>query len=88
MNASIWCWSPEVDDPVDHAGVQVPDERPGRVDLAVSAHEVAAVAVDDVVARLHEEGLGLEADRAEGGEAGQDLVDPALGPRTGDGGRG
>jgi hypothetical protein len=28
----------EIDDPVDFAGgVQVPDERPGRVDLAVSA---------------------------------------------------
>jgi hypothetical protein len=41
----------EVDDPVDLAGgVQVPDERPGRVDLAVSARGVAAVDVDDVVA--------------------------------------
>jgi ATP-binding protein involved in chromosome partitioning len=36
----------EVDDPVDLAGgVQVPDERPGRVDLAVSARGVAAVDV-------------------------------------------
>jgi hypothetical protein len=44
----------EVDDPVDLVGgVQVPDEGLGRVDLAVSAHEGAAVAVDDVlVARL------------------------------------
>jgi hypothetical protein len=44
----------EVDDVVDLAGgVQVPDERPGRVDLAVSARGGAAVDVDDVlVARL------------------------------------
>jgi hypothetical protein len=42
------------------------------------------VEVDDVVvARLQEEGLGLEADRVEGGEEGQDLVDPALGPDRG-----
>jgi hypothetical protein len=62
----------------------VPDERPGRVDLAVSAHGVAAVDVDDVVvSRLQEEGLGLEADRVEGGEEGEDLVDPALGPDRG-----
>jgi hypothetical protein len=75
----------ELDDPVDLAGgVQVPDERPSRVDLAVSARGVAAGDVDDVVvARLQEEGLGLEADRVEGGEEGQDLVDPALGPDRG-----
>jgi hypothetical protein len=42
------------------------------------------VDVDDVVvSRLQEEGLGLEADRVEGGEAGEDLVDPALGPDRG-----
>jgi hypothetical protein len=70
----------EVDDVVDLAdGVQVPDERPGRVDLAVSARGGAAVDVDDVVvARQQEEGLGLEADRIEGDEEGEDLVDPAL----------
>jgi hypothetical protein len=51
----------ELDDPVDLAGgVRVPDERPSRVDLAISARGVAAADVDDVVvARLQEEGLGL-----------------------------
>jgi hypothetical protein len=69
----------EVDDVVDLAGgAQAPGECPGRVDLAVSARGGAAVDVDDVVARLQEEGLGLEADRVEGGEEGEDLVDPTL----------
>jgi hypothetical protein len=79
----------EVDDPVDLAGgVQVPDERPGRVDLAVSAHEVAAVEVDDVVApACRKKVSALKPTESRAAKQARTSSIPRL-VRTGDGGRG